>query len=322
MEPALKQRLIGAIVLVALAVIFLPMLIKGPAPESGVADLPLDMPDAPQGGFETRELPLVTPGATPEGGAVGMSTDGALPTVDTRDAAALAPEGALPATTAGGDYALGFGTYASSQDAARVIKVLGDKGLPGFQDTIEGADKRTLYRVRIGPYATREAAEAARVVAAGVNPQVDVRVIVLDADAAEPAPPVAAKPEPEPEPEPQPQPQPEAPTPAPSATPVASAPATPAPAPKKPEPPKPVPSAPSVGFAVQLAAFSHAEEAAKLRDRARAAGFSAFIESVDTDKGTLSRVRVGPVADRAEAEALKAQLAARLGINGIVQTHP
>ncbi|MBB1059712.1 SPOR domain-containing protein [Marilutibacter spongiae] len=309
MEPALKQRLIGAIVLVALAVIFLPMLIKGPAPESGVADLPLDMPDAPQGGFETRELPLVTPGATPEGGAVGMSTDGALPTVDTRDAAAQAPEGALPATTAGGDYALGFGTYASSQDAARVIKVLGDKGLPGFQDTIEGADKRTLYRVRIGPYATREEAEAARVVAAGVNPQVDVRVIVLDADAAEPAPPVAAKPEPEPQ----------APSPA---TPVATAPATPAPAPKKPEPPKPVPSAPSVGFAVQLAAFSHAEDAAKLRDRARAAGFSAFIESVDTDKGTLSRVRVGPVADRAEAEALKAQLAARLGISGIVQTHP
>ncbi|TQD41967.1 SPOR domain-containing protein, partial [Marilutibacter aestuarii] len=196
MEPALKQRLIGAIVLVALAVIFLPMLIKGPAPESGVADLPLDMPDAPQGGFETRELPLVTPGATPEGGAVGMPTDGALPTVDTREAATPAPAGALPATTAGGDYALGFGTYASSQDAARVIKVLADKGLPGFQDTIESADKRTLYRVRIGPYATREDAEAARVVAAGVNPQVEVRVLVLDADAAEPAPPVAAKPEP------------------------------------------------------------------------------------------------------------------------------
>ncbi|GAB3336458.1 SPOR domain-containing protein [Marilutibacter aestuarii] len=305
--------MIGAIVLVALAVIFLPMLIKGPAPESGVADLPLDMPDAPQGGFETRELPLVTPGATPEGGAVGMPTDGALPTVDTREAATPAPAGALPATTAGGDYALGFGTYASSQDAARVIKVLADKGLPGFQDTIESADKRTLYRVRIGPYATREDAEAARVVAAGVNPQVEVRVLVLDADAAEPAPPVAAKPEPERAPEPQ--------APAPAA-PVATAPATPAPPPNKPEPPRPAPSAPTVGFAVQLAAFSQAEEAAKLRDRARAAGFSAFIESVDTDKGTLSRVRVGPVADRAEAEALKAQLAARLGISGIVQTHP
>ena len=43
METALKQRLVGAMVLVALAVIFLPMLIKGPAPESGVGDVSLDM---------------------------------------------------------------------------------------------------------------------------------------------------------------------------------------------------------------------------------------------------------------------------------------
>ena len=35
MDTALKQRLIGAVVLVALAVIFLPMLVKGPAPDSG-----------------------------------------------------------------------------------------------------------------------------------------------------------------------------------------------------------------------------------------------------------------------------------------------
>ena len=58
MEPALKQRLIGAAVLVALAVIFLPMLIKGPAPESGVSDVSLDLPAPPGGEFETRELPL------------------------------------------------------------------------------------------------------------------------------------------------------------------------------------------------------------------------------------------------------------------------
>ncbi len=318
MEPALKQRLIGAIVLVALAVIFLPMLIKGPAPESGVADLPLDMPEAPKGEFETRELPLVTPGAAPEGGVVGMPSGESLPTVDTRDAAAGAPDPgdpALPVTTAAGAYALGFGTYASSQDAGRVLKALADRRLTGFQDTVEGSDNRTLYRVRIGPYATREDAEAARVVAAAVNPQIDVRVIVLDADAAEPAAPVATAPAPRDEP-----PAPAAPAPGPATTePVA---ATPAPAAPAPSPAKPAPSADTVGFAVQLAAFSHADEATKLRDRARAAGFSAFIETVDTDKGTLSRVRVGPVADRAEAEALKARVAARLGITGIVQPHP
>ncbi|RBD39503.1 sporulation protein, partial [Xanthomonas oryzae pv. oryzae] len=50
MDTALKQRLIGAIVLVALAVIFLPMLVKGPAPSSGVADVPLQAPAAPAKG--------------------------------------------------------------------------------------------------------------------------------------------------------------------------------------------------------------------------------------------------------------------------------
>ena len=90
MEPALKQRLIGAMVLVALAVIFLPMLIKGPAPESGASDVSLKLPDAPPGDYETRELPLVTPGNAPAGGALGMDAqvgnDGALPTVDTTTA--------------------------------------------------------------------------------------------------------------------------------------------------------------------------------------------------------------------------------------------
>ena len=66
MEPALKQRLIGAAVLVALAVIFLPMLIKGPAPESGVSDVSLDVPAQPgDDGMETRELPLLAPARHP-----------------------------------------------------------------------------------------------------------------------------------------------------------------------------------------------------------------------------------------------------------------
>ena len=154
MDPRLKQRLIGAAVLVALAVIFLPMLVKGPAPDSGVSDLSLDLPDRPDNaGTVTRDLPLVAPRPRPDDGALGLGArprdgsepaDGSLPTVDTADArhpdaaqlageepfqeqgqvagssepgeaAELAaepasdpepePEQALPATTAGGDYA-------------------------------------------------------------------------------------------------------------------------------------------------------------------------------------------------------------------------
>ncbi|HET6782412.1 MAG TPA: SPOR domain-containing protein, partial [Pseudoxanthomonas sp.] len=78
----------------------------------------------------------------------------------------------------------------------------------------------------------------------------------------------------------------------------------------------------NVGFAVQLGAFSKAADANALRDKLRAGGFSAFVEQVKTDKGTLSRVRVGPVASRADADKLKAQVAAKVGINGMVRPHP
>lgn len=41
-----------------------------------------------------------------------------------------------------------------------------------------------------------------------------------------------------------------------------------------------------------------------------------------TDKGTLTRVRVGPAMTRAEAEQLKSSVQAKLGIAGIVRPHP
>ncbi|HEY4530060.1 MAG TPA: SPOR domain-containing protein, partial [Luteimonas sp.] len=80
MDSGLKQRLIGAAVLIALAVIFLPMLVQGPAPDSGVSDLSLHVPDAPAGDYVTRDLPLVAPAAT--GGSGLLAADGDLATVD------------------------------------------------------------------------------------------------------------------------------------------------------------------------------------------------------------------------------------------------
>ncbi len=120
-----------------------------------------------------------------------------------------------------------------------------------------------------------------------------------------PTAPPAAKPEP-PKPAPKPEPKPEA-----TASKPATVPATPA-----------APAASSVGFAVQLGAFGQANDANALRDKVRAAGFSAFVEQVRTDKGTLHRVRVGPVANRADAEQLKAQVAAKVGVAGMVRPHP
>ncbi|HEY2344411.1 MAG TPA: SPOR domain-containing protein [Xanthomonadaceae bacterium] len=75
MEPALKHRLIGAAVLSALAIIFLPMLIVGKDPNETASKVPLKVPAAPAGDFETKELPLAAPASgVPDGGVVGMNT--------------------------------------------------------------------------------------------------------------------------------------------------------------------------------------------------------------------------------------------------------
>ena len=340
MEPALKQRLIGAAVLVAVAVIFLPMLIKGPAPESGVSDISLDLPGAPKSGFETRELPLVTPAG--RGGASVTGTDlppanpDALPTVDTR-AARDDPSvtGMAPAGVAAGNYAVGFGSYASQSDAQRVVDALRAAGLPGYQEAVTSKG-RNLHRVRIGPFQTSADAETARIGSATVRDDVGAKVVVLDAERgdavaaatpdqsatpAKPAAAVAVAPAPKPEPtKPEPlKPEPAKPEPA---KPVAAA---PAPAKAESEPAKPVaaPAAAGVGFVVQLGAFGNEAEALALRDRARGQGLSAYVEKVrNADGATLNRVQVGPVADRAAADQLKAQVAGKLGVSGFVRSHP
>jgi cell division septation protein DedD len=342
-DTPLKQRLIGAIVLVALAVIFLPMLVKGPAPDSGVANVPITAPDAPADGqFQTRELPLVAPTGGATGLQSGVSTTQPLQPDAAAPAEPAAAADASPAVAAG-NYAVSFGAYGSQADANAVIAFLKKAQLPGFSEpaTING---RQAWRVRVGPYADRAQAEAARLEAVKVRNDVKAEVVTLDAradtaGAAAPAPtpaaatapaassaaaapaaatvktetlppePVAAKPAPKPE-APKPEPKP------------ATAKPEPATAAAKPVPVPAAPAASSVGFAVQLGAFGQATEANALRDKVRAAGFSAFVEQVRTDKGTLNRVRVGPVANRAEAENLKAQVASKVGVAGMVRPHP
>jgi cell division septation protein DedD len=179
MDTKLKQRLIGAAVLVALAVIFLPMLIKGPAPDSGVSDVSLKVPDEPAGQFV--EIPLNAPASAPAGGATGLQPQAVQPQADAtpNTAAVVQPATMLPATVASGDYAVSFGAYASQADADAVIANLKQAQLPGFSvaDTVNG---KPAWRVRIGPYLDRAQAEIVRLEAVKVRDDVNAQVIVLD----------------------------------------------------------------------------------------------------------------------------------------------
>lgn len=319
MDSSLKQRLVGATVLVALAVIFLPMLVKGPAPDSGVSDVSLDIPAEPKGDPATRtvDLPLMPAAGVPQNGVVGMPADAA------NDGAAAEADGGQFPTVAAGDYVVSFGSYATANDAAQVVAALRAAGLPAFSEAAK-VGGRDVQRVRIGPFADRAVAESARLASGKVNAGVDARVVVLDAAPTAPAPAkvaaapesAAAKPEPLP-----PVTKPAAPAAATPATPVAAA-SSPATTPTPPAVAKPAADTGKTGFAVQVGAFTAAADATALRDKLRGAGFNAFTDTVTTDKGVLTRVRAGPAMNRAEADALKASVKAKLGIDGMVLSHP
>lgn len=76
------------------------------------------------------------------------------------------------------------------------------------------------------------------------------------------------------------------------------------------------------GWAVQLGSFSVPKNALALRDRLRAKGYTAFIESGFTATGEVSRVFVGPVLDRGRAESSMAKLRREMQLEGIVVRYP
>ncbi len=72
------------------------------------------------------------------------------------------------------------------------------------------------------------------------------------------------------------------------------------------------------GWTVQVGSFSSEKNAQGLRDRIARRGFPAFVDSVNV-KGRLShRVRIGPEADKQQANRLKQKLQKEMGLKGLV----
>lgn len=76
------------------------------------------------------------------------------------------------------------------------------------------------------------------------------------------------------------------------------------------------------GWAVQLAAVSSQADANALRDKLRANGFDGFVDTVQSSGKRLWRVRAGPQTQRADAQRVHDQIKARLGIDGNVVSVP
>lgn len=188
METAVKERLIGAAVLVVLVVVVVPALLKGPrhppaaatpAPgetrvveidltgadksrEQGAADLPIaSTPPAPvpTTGEGSSEPPTIA--ATPERAKVEKSIEPAqLPA-------------SPPAIPPGAAWAVQVAALSNRDAAAKMVADLKRRNYAAFVLEYR-ADGRVLYRVRVGPEAQRDRADAiaAKLKADGFRPAV------------------------------------------------------------------------------------------------------------------------------------------------------
>jgi DedD protein len=349
-SEVLKTRLLGAAILFALVVLFVPMFFssKPPAP-GGDQSVSLAIPPAPDRDLQTKTMnltpgaavstpnaatpiaaastgrpavPAVTPGSgnqlatvnigsnrprdvetDPEAGkapvpttvttgsgasstqpVIPMQTKPSASAPAVRQSPVAAASAAVPAAGAAvgqGNYRLNLSAYANAAGAASLERRVRALGYPVSSHPItQAGQQRTL--VIAGPFATRTAAEAARLKIVQSIPGVPAR---LELDASRD-----------------------------SAGSPSTSPSTGQPAPAM--------VARAGGWAVQLAAMSSQGDANALRDKLRANGFDGFVDTVQSGGKQLWRVRAGPQTQRDDALRVRDQVKAKLGIDGNIVSMP
>lgn len=334
MQPALKTRLIGAFVLVALIVIVVPLFFSGePSAEGGGQNISLDIPPPPDQKLQTRTM-SVSPQAT-----AGIASSTAQPASGDRLATVNIPsrvppevmtQADSPSTATAGGPPVSTTAAAAPDDAARSTgktaptppKAASRPASTPVKATAESAPEskpgraaKVRYRISLGAYADESNAKQLMakvrklgypVQLSGTNiggkPAARVEAGPFDSRAAAEAARLKLG-----------QALPHAPA---KLHAVASSQTGDAPA-------KALSPGRAGGWAVQLVAYSKQADADRLRDRLRKAGFDGYVDSVRSGGHTLWRVRVGPRTRRADAESLRGSIQAKFPhLKGVVVSVP
>ena len=79
---------------------------------------------------------------------------------------------------------------------------------------------------------------------------------------------------------------------------------------------------PIKSFALQVGTFATAENAEKLRDRLRKAGYTTFVHKAQSKGKTSYKVRVGPELEYSVLEKIKKDVKKHQKIDGYIVNHP
>jgi DedD protein len=198
-----RRRLIGAIVLVTVIIVVLPMVLDSePKPVSRDISVQIPSPDA--GTFTSKVVPLPASKAATGASKAAESKAAARPVEEQKSAAAppvppspepvksapkeTAKESPKPAKAApakapktaakpaGGQFAVQVIALADAEKAKQMQAKITAAGIKAYTEIVKTA-KGDVTRVRAGPFATREAAEKAReqLKAIGMNGNVTTR---------------------------------------------------------------------------------------------------------------------------------------------------
>ena len=180
MNEQIKQRLVGAVVLVSLAVIFIPMLLDG-GNDSTMPRFGSNIPDKSDINFEPLEIPLKpqepaaqrprviekaeTPAKTPEppkSDVPEKTTSAQKPAVEKPKVEAAKESAPASNDSPTGDepvaWVVQVGSFGQSDNALALRDKLRKKGFTAFVEKYSDKGK-TSYRVRVGPELKRSTAE-------------------------------------------------------------------------------------------------------------------------------------------------------------------
>ena len=200
MDRALKERIIGAVVIVLVVVLVVPVFLDGPANDGEIVSESVPLPGQSEQKAQTivlerdRDNPVPAAASTT---AAAMPAASEQPVVEQQLAPApveqepvetkpepapepvqqgtrSAPKQSAPATVSStGMWAVQVGAIGNKENAERLAADLRQQGFAAFLSQL-GSGEGQLHRVRIGPQKDREGAEAmaARLAKAGHPGQV------------------------------------------------------------------------------------------------------------------------------------------------------
>lgn len=314
MDDALRQRLVGAAVIIALAVIFVPMLLDSPDEVTRTQQVDLTIPPRTEPGVVTRRLPLdpgmTAPTPAPETALDNPPADVAepLPGPDGGGVAVLTDVPAKPVPTTAAAEPVAVTPPVAAPVAAPAKPVATPTAAPAAPSPAKGG----RFLAQFGSYADRNNADALVRDLAKAGVPADIETLTsggrplhrvrskpyatrTEADAAR----LGA--------------QRQIAGLASTVVELAAADAT-----------QSTPARPNLsGWAVQVGVFSKKEGAEELAARLRAGGYAAFVEPVKLAGGQTShRVRIGPEVRRENAQRIQNEVKSKFKLDALVVAHP